>query len=466
MRKKGESQAHKVSSSVPYILLAFFVFAISVIGAIYVWRLVVQNLQYFSAERLAVFVLVTGLAISVVLFRLLYLFAISKDEARRRRIAVQNQLNSTVLRSIGDGVLATDVNGTILFINEALKRMIGLQETAIDENIDQLIKVQDEKGRELKDKERPTLSAIKMGKRIATTVTDPQYYFVRNDKTRFPGMVTATPVIDNNQIAGAVLVVRDVTTEQEIDKAKNEFVSLASHQLRTPLSTIHWYVESLLKGRTGKINKEQKQYLQTVYDGSERMTDLVNALLNVSRIELGTFSIEPKLVDFVALAKVAIDDFKPVINEKKLVVETQFNSTIPKINADVNLLGIIFQNLLSNAVKYTPANGKIFFGIEKQDSNVLITVSDSGYGIPKDEQDQIFGKLFRARNAKEKEVDGNGLGLYITKSVLEHSGGKIWFISPAADEYRSEKIENPGTTFYVTIPLSGMKRREGEKKLS
>jgi len=466
MKSKDNKSTQHFSGSWPYIFLAIFVFALAVFGAISFWRFIVQNLQYFSAERLSIFVLITGLIVSVMLFRVLYIFAISKDESRRRKIAIENQLNSSVLKNIGDGVLAVDIKGTVLFINEALRRMIGLAGEVIGQPIDSLFAIQEEKGKVYQNIDQPTTKAIDTKERITTTVIDPQYYFVRADKTRFPGAVTATPVIDGGRVAGAVLVVRDVSNEREIDQAKNEFVSLASHQLRTPLSTIHWYVESLLKGRTGKINKEQKQYLQTIYDGSERMTDLVNALLNVSRIELGTFSIEPRPVDLVAAAKTALKEIAPVIRDKKLVIETNFDEKLPQVGADVNLLGIVFQNLLSNAVKYTPAGGRVFFTIERHEPDVLITVSDSGYGIPEDEQGQIFEKLFRARNVKEKEVDGNGLGLYIAKSVLEHSGGKIWFVSPAAAQYRSGQAENPGTTFYVTIPLTGMKRRPGEKKLS
>ena len=126
-----------------------------------------------------------------------------------------------------------------------------------------------------------------------------------------------------------------------------------------------------------------------------------------------------------------------------------------KINVDPNLIRIVFQNLISNSVKYTPQNGTIVVSLKKEGDNVLISVSDTGYGIPLNQQSKIFKKFFRADNVVDKETDGTGLGLYIIKEIVEKSGGKIWFSSK----------ENQGSTFFVSIPLSGMKKKEGAKNL-
>ena len=250
-------------------------------------------------------------------------------------------------------------------------------------------------------------------------------------------------------------IVRDVTKEQEIDKVKSEFVSLASHQLRTPLTAVNWYTEMLLSGDIGKFQPEQKKYLKEIYNGNNNMIDLVKALLNVSRIELGTLAIEPESTNLKKLSDSVLEEFKLIIKKNKLKIEKDYTKELSDINIDPKLMRIVFQNLISNAIKYTPLGGQINIGITKQKSDILISVKDTGYGIPKDQQSKIFTKLFRADNIVEKETEGTGLGLYIIKYVVEQFKGKIWF----------ESRENKGTTFYVTIPSRGIKKKNGTKGL-
>jgi len=248
---------------------------------------------------------------------------------------------------------------------------------------------------------------------------------------------------------------RDITKAKEIDKAKTEFVSLASHQLRTPLTAISWYIEMLMNGKAGKLKKDQRKYLQEVYSGSIRMRDLVNALLNVSRLEMGTFMVEPQSIKIEEVANSLIKEMHPTVLEKKIKISKSFKDLPKEFLADLNLFRIILQNILSNAIKYTPKGGSVSFDAEKKNQDILITVSDNGYGIPKNQQKNIFTKFFRADNARIKDPNGTGLGLYIVKSVLDHSGGKIWF----------ESEEDKGTKFFVSLPLTGMRKKAGEKGL-
>jgi signal transduction histidine kinase len=186
------------------------------------------------------------------------------------------------------------------------------------------------------------------------------------------------------------------------------------------------------------------------------MIELINSLLNVSRIDMGVFAIVPEPCDFSEISDSVLAELMPSIKEKNMVIKKDYDKKLGKINADPKLTRILFQNLLSNAVKYTAEKGNIFVSTKKQGDDVLITVKDTGYGIPKKDQPRIFEKLFRADNIRDKETDGTGLGLYIIKSITEQSGGKIWF----------ESEENKGTTFYVRLPLSGMKPKEGTKDLA
>lgn len=269
--------------------------------------------------------------------------------------------------------------------------------------------------------------------------------------------ITVSPIRDHNgKIIGASTIARDITKEKQIDKAKTEFVSLASHQLRTPLTAINWYTEMLIDGDAGKLTKTQKEYLQEIYHGNQRMVTLVNMLLNVSRLELGTFTVEPKPTTLSELADDVLNELKPQIISKKLKIVRKYQPSVPVMNIDPKLTRIVFQNLLSNSVKYTPAKGSITVSLNLTAQTVRIAVQDTGYGIPANVQDKIYTKLFRADNARTKDTDGTGLGLYIVKSIVEQSGGRTWF----------ESVENRGTTFYVDLPIRGMMKKEGSKALT
>ena len=259
---------------------------------------------------------------------------------------------------------------------------------------------------------------------------------------------------DKGEIIYFVGVERDITKLKEIERAKNEFVSLASHQLRTPLTAINWYAEMLLGGEAGGLTDKQKEYVEELGSSSHRMTELVGSLLNVSRVDLGTFTIDPRPVDVTKVSKEALKDLGVKISEKKIKIVEKY-AKLPEINVDPNLLGIILQNLISNAVKYTPELGTVKVIIDKKDEDIVIKVEDNGYGIPLYQQDRIFEKFFRADNIIPIETDGNGLGLYMVKQILMSSGGSISFISK----------EGIGSTFEVRLPLSGMSKREGPRVL-
>ena len=371
---------------------------------------------------------------------------------------------SALLSGIGEGVIATDINTNVIFINQAAEDLIDWKsDEVMGKKLYDFLKMVDEKDKLISEEQRPFYVALKTGKKIVSSIQK-SYYYTKRSGEKFPVNISVTPVIMDGKLIGAINVFRDITHEKEIDKAKTEFVSLASHQLRTPLSAINWYTEMLLAGDAGKITKEQKQYLEEVYHSNKRMVELVNSLLNVSRIDLGTFAIAPESVDIIEVSKSVLMELTPMIKNKNMKIEENYEAKFPKINVDQKLIRIIFQNLLSNAVKYTPDKGKISVTVAKEGENALIRVQDTGYGIPRKDQPRIFEKLFRADNIREKETDGTGLGLYVVKSILEQSGGKISFESPALSGVKGE--ENKGTTFFVTIPLSGMKSKEGTKDLS
>lgn len=265
----------------------------------------------------------------------------------------------------------------------------------------------------------------------------------------------------------------DISKHRELSRAKTDFVSLAAHQLRTPLSIVKWYSDFLLSGDAGKFSKEQLKYVEEIFRSNQRLIDLVNSLLDASRIDLGTFVIEPKPTDVIERAETALSKFYPEIERKKIKLEKQYDK-FDKLNLDPRLTQIIFENIISNAVEYTPIGGKIKFIVKKTAKDVFIKISDTGFGIPREEQPKIFTKLFRGDIAKKIQADGSGLGLYVVKAIVEKSGGRIWFESPSLELLLEEKQDadnlpldkkNMGTTFFITIPLKGMMPKEGTKKL-
>jgi len=362
----------------------------------------------------------------------------------------------SLLENIGDGIIVTDEDGRITIMNKSSQNMLGLDnEESLGKPVVEILRMYDENGKEVPLSKRPIVLAISSGEKNAI----PQgktYYYEKKDKTRFAVGITVTPFIWQKKIIGTIEVFRDITMEKNIDQAKTEFVSLASHQLRTPLTSINWNSEMLLAGDVGELSKEQKELTRTIHQSSIRMTELVDALLNVSRLELGTFLVEPKETEMVEMAEDVLEEMKVKIIEKKHKIIKKYNPNKILINADQKLLRMVFQNLLSNAIKYTPDKGTVSLKVEKQKEQFYIEVKDTGFGIPKADQNTIFTKLFRADNARKLEVEGTGLGLYIIKTIVEHAGGKIWF----------ESTENKGTTFFVTFPLDGMKKKEGTKALA
>ncbi len=364
---------------------------------------------------------------------------------RTKSLEMARAKEEAILLSIGDGLMATDEKGNITFINKTAEKLLGKKSQDVaSKKFFEVIPLEDERGVFIPLEKHPVNMVLVSG---VTTATLPISYYRRKDKTRFPVSILATPVVLGGKVIGTIKVFRDITYEREIDKAKTEFVSLASHQLRTPLSTVNWYAEMLLAGDVGDLNEKQKKYLEEVYRSNQRMVELVNALLDVASFELGTFVMDPELLDILKLAKNVIREQKPQIDLRNITLTFSCEKKVPFIKADPKLIRMVVQNILSNAVKYTSQGGKIAFSIALKDkNNVLLKISDTGYGIPKNQQDKIFTKLFRADNVRNKDTDGTGLGLYIAKSIVENSGGKIWFKSTGGKG-------DMGSTFYVELPL-------------
>ncbi len=338
-----------------------------------------------------------------------------------------------VARQTTNHLILTNCNGTILFANHAAEKITGY---SFDEMRGETPRLWGGLMPGLGYRTRMWHALVK-GAAVKGALLNR-----RKDGRLYVALNTVTPISYSGGVVGFISTEEDITYLHDMDKAKSEFVSLASHQLRTPLSIVNWYTEMLLDGETGEVSDKERSYINEIRRGSQRMVELVNAFLNVSRIELGIFEVEPTPTNLVELAEKVVRELQSDIDHRGHRLVTHFSSDIGIVNVDAKLVQIVLQNLLSNAIKYTLPGGSIEFDLLPDGENVKIRIADTGLGIPEDEQGRIFTKLFRADNAKQADNDGAGLGLYIVKSILDHAGGHTWF----------ESETGKGTTFYVTIP--------------
>jgi signal transduction histidine kinase len=244
---------------------------------------------------------------------------------------------------------------------------------------------------------------------------------------------------------GAIVVLHDVTREKLVESMKSEFVTVAAHQLRTPTSGIKWSLGMLKDGDLGALSKEQKEIIGKAYETNEKVIHLIADLLNVARIEEGKYLNKITLSSVEDLIRSLVAEYEEEIKKRKLKFEFKKpKEELPRVMMDVDKMKIAVGNLIDNAIRYTLAEGKISISIAKKDEEQIeVQIKDTGLGIPQNQQNKMFTKFFRGDNIMKVETEGTGLGLFITKSIIEAHGGKIWFDSE----------ENKGTAFYFTVPI-------------
>ncbi len=438
------------------------------------WTIEYVSLSSFvsnATERLfPMTIFISGTLLSILLTLVLYAMSTSRRQAIRLARQMTNDLRSSqkmlleektrseaLLSSVGEGVIAIDVDGRIIYVNdEAVRLSKYRKDELVGANIYKVLMMRTIDGKSVSRVQRPICKSNLRQK----TIVETNMQYVTAEGSLLPVAITASPIVAEGKLLGSLEVFRDVTAERQIDMAKSEFVSLASHQLRTPIAAIRWYLELLTDTLSSGLKKEEKEYLQEIEDATERMNELINSLLNISRLELGTFIINPQKMDIKKVINAAVKEQKLAFKAKKQVFKVVCEKQLPLISIDPQITHVIVQNLLSNANKYTPEKGKITLRISVVDAQdkkgyIKIVCEDNGYGIPEAEHAEIFKKMHRADNIKKLNVEGTGLGLYIVKTVVDAAGLTIGFTSK----------ENKGTTFEVRIPLSGMKERKGTKPL-
>ncbi len=372
-----------------------------------------------------------------------YILAEGRDvtelEDAKKALEAITKKDQAILENIGEGIVAVDSDANLLFLNTVAESMFEIStEEAMGQSLYSTFNLQGEGGASIPKEQWPLNIALKENKSAEGLME-----IEKNDGSKIALKILAKPISGMGKRLGAVIIYIDVTKEREVDQMKSDFISFVSHQLSTPLTSVKWFGELLLSHDKSDLDNEQKEYVENMIYSTKGMIGLIRNLLDISRIEAGQIVIQKNDTDLNELLKKVLIDLEARAKAKNIKINWGPKEGLPIVSVDTNLLRQVLQNLLSNAVKYTPIGGKVDLKLSVNNDELLVGVTDSGFGIPEDQQDKIFIKYFRAGNITKKEIDGSGLGLYLVKAIIDASGGKIWF----------ESQEGKGSSFFFTIPL-------------
>ena len=358
-------------------------------------------------------------------------------------IANRNQETQLILNSVTDGVFRSDVNGRILNFNRSAEKLTGYPTTAmLGRTCADQFQGQDTDGYPLCETKCPIHQVLKGGsdaKPLESTES-----ILRADGTRVALIHNVAPVFDSKkQIIGAVSVLRDVSTEQELIRLKSEFIALVSHQLRTPLAAISASAELLA---TSDMDRSvEKELLQIINHQCQQLNQLVNQVLESSRLEKGRIKLDLEPIALVPLMQQVVRAYRGLHPDCNILVQT--SSLAPIVLGDQNSVKVILENLLVNAINYSPVGGTVTLSVEDDDDAVIVTVADQGSGISPDEIDSVFLPYRRGVNVYAQPANGFGLGLYIAKMLVIAQGGRIWVASQlgqgAQFRFTVKKVRNP-----------------------
>ncbi|MBO7132161.1 PAS domain-containing protein [Candidatus Saccharibacteria bacterium] len=370
----------------------------------------------------------------------------------RNKSAKSNQgaLAEIALNAINDGVIMTDKNGIIEFVNPAAVTMTNISSAsnALKFSYDTIIKLESKEGRELSEAENPLTNAMKTGQALEPFRGS---LIVNHSDKRIPIAISVLIVNSINQ--ERIITFRNITKELQEEGEQTEFISTASHEMRTPVATIDGYLSLALNPQTATIDERARGYLSAAEAASKHLGKLFQDLLDVTKLDDGR--IRPNLVpaEMVELVKTITDDYLPRAKESK--INFTFGSNEPGTLGtnrrmeqvvysfvDLNFVREILDNLVDNALKYTPEGGSVYVNVRGDGDRVLINVTDTGIGISADDLAHIFQKFYRADNSDTRTIGGTGLGLYLVKQRVEAMGGKVW----------AESAFGEGSTFYVSLP--------------
>ncbi|PJC22677.1 hypothetical protein COV28_02175 [candidate division WWE3 bacterium CG10_big_fil_rev_8_21_14_0_10_48_23] len=356
----------------------------------------------------------------------------------------------TILEQMGDGVLMIEPNHQISFYNEEARKTLGFsEEELLGKEEHRVLNIFDLKGKRLCGEQECLIanmakSGLPAGK---AGVFSGEVFMETADKGRLPAFLHTRTICNvKGEVVGTVLIFREITKELELERTRREFVAMASHELRTPLTGVKGFLDMVLEGDAGKINPQVRTYLEDAYESTERMVRLVEDLLSASRVERGKIEFKLQNIDLLAVASEVVTDLSEAAKRKGLKLEI-----VPlrpsQVQADPDKLREILINLVGNAIKFTD-EGEIMISFQTEKGKLITSVKDTGIGIAKKDQPHIFKRFYTVETTLARERHGTGLGLYISKQLVEGMGGEIWL----------ESELGKGSTFSFSLPLAKGKK--------
>ncbi|MDR3707676.1 MAG: ATP-binding protein [Capsulimonadaceae bacterium] len=370
-----------------------------------------------------------------------YVMAAREQALREETLAltVVNHRMEAILDATDDGLALLDAAGYIIVVNRRFCEMLAMRrDDLVLHRVDDIQATVEDRFAQPEKMLRALTPNIDPAAGVSEDTIE-----VRGGSS-FLQLYTAPVRDDNREISGQIIALHDITRERELDKMKNEFISVVSHELRTPLTSIKGYTDILLSGQAGDINEIQKEFLGILQGSATRLGNLINDILDISRIESGRLEVKQDAVDYSRIVGDTLRLMKAAADEKDIMLDASLPEVWPTVRGDADKIGQILTNLLSNAIKYTPSGGFVKLLIEVNgEAGITTCVADSGIGISQEDQKKLFQKFFRADNSLTREAGGTGLGLVIVKTMVELLGGSIWLDSDTGR----------GSKFYFTLPL-------------
>jgi len=365
---------------------------------------------------------------------------LNKGELQRELAIKQSQrleMFNRATDNVSDMIVISDPDGIVLYANPAVTKITGYTFA------------------EAMGSKAGTL----WGHQMSTSYFDNMWDTIKNRKTTFKdeiknkrksgtiyyASINISPVLDRDgEVIYFVAIERDVTEERLSANRKYDFLSVISHRLRTPLTTSKWSLEMLANGDAGEITKEQVQLVTDLNDANERLIELVNLMTRITDLEAGHVIINIESLAIKNCIKETVKTYKSTTDRKNIDIKLSSPSTIPDVEQDKELVQIVLDHILSNAIKFSPDGAEINIGVKSKDGYVIADIKDEGPGIPKADQDSVFTTFYRGNNIVAGDVQGTGMGLYMTKLLMDILGGKVWF----------ESSEEHGSTFWVAFPIA------------
>ena len=362
------------------------------------------------------------------------------------KLSLEKDESRLIVSNLTDGLIVFDNQGKVILSNPQAEKLLCLEKEGLlkGKTLEEISKIPRLEKFAKMIIEYPIAKKVNLYRKI----------FSIGDYQKRILEITSFPLIQGKEKKGLGVVIHDATREKKIEKMRNEFIKIVSHQLRAPLSGMRWSLELLLSNKeSNSLSEKQREVLRRCLISNERMIKLINDLLELSRIE--SEGVEEDNFIFASLESVVervIDKYSPRLEEKKInLIYNHPSSPLPRVKMDPQKIGIVVGNLLENAINYSPQGGKIIItlSLEEKKRDILFSIKDNGPGISEEQVGKIFNKFFftrffRGANLLEMKEGGMGIGLYMSRKIIENHGGKIWV----------ESKQGAGATFYFTLPLS------------